>query len=126
MGGLAASAIVETAKEIEDEMDVEDSEEDDEDDVLPSSLAVAKLKKKKGKENAEDEMWDNHKTDPLFKLEGNLRMKKAERAREKKSKKERRRNDKVGMALSQDMDAAFGSLTSATKSEDYSFDADFK
>jgi len=125
--GLAASAIVETAKEIEDEMEVEDSEEDDdEDDVLPSSLAVAKLKKKKGKENAEDEMWDNHKSDPLFKLEGNLRMKKAERAREKKSKKERRRNDKVGMALSQDMDAAFGSLTSATKSEDYSFDADFK
>merc|ERR1711971_1421711 len=109
------------------EMEVEDSEEDDEeDDVLPSSLAVAKLKKKKGKENAEDEMWDNHKSDPLFKLEGNLRMKKAERAREKKSKKESRRNDKVGMALSQDMDAAFGSLTSATKSEDYTFDADFK
>jgi len=126
--GLAASAIVEAAaKEIQDEMEVEDSDDDEEDHVLPSSLAVPKLvkQKKKGKENAEDEMWDNHKSDPLFKLEGNLRMKKAEKAREKKSKKERRRNDKVGMALSRDMDAAFGSLTT-DKSEDYSFDADFK
>merc|ERR1712080_556489 len=111
--------IVEAAsKEVEDEMEVEDSN-DEEDHVLPSSLAVPKLgkQKKKGKENGEDEMWDNHKSDPLFKLEGNLRMKKAE--------KERRRNDKVGMALSRDMDAAFGSLTTG-KSEDYSFDADFK
>jgi len=126
--GLAASAIVESAsKEIEDEImpDMEVGDGDDDDEVLPPTLVVPKFKKKKGKENAEDELWDNHKTDPLFKLEGNLRMKKAEKAREKKSKKERRRNDKVGMDLSHDMDAAFGSLTT-DKSEDYSFDADFK
>jgi len=125
--GLAPSAIVESAKEIEDEEVPEEvmEESDDDDGTLPPTLVVPKFKKKKGKENDGDELWDNHKTDPLFKLEGNLRMKKAEKAREKKSKKERRRNDKVGMDLSHDMDAAFGSLA-AEKSEDYSFDADFK
>jgi len=119
---VATGKILDKAKDIEDKENMEvDGQEDG---VLPAKLEMQKIDKK-----VEEEVEQKMKQDPLFKLEGNQRMKKAERMREKKVKKERRRRDKVAMGLSAEMDAAFGSITMGEEDKsdnNYSFDTDFQ
>jgi hypothetical protein len=50
---------------------------------------------------------------PLFKEEGLIRLKKANKLREKKERKERRRRDKVAATLSHSMEAAFEALNAS-------------
>merc|ERR1711874_513861 len=123
---VAAGEMVDTAQGM---VDKENMEVDGQDDVLPVMLEIQEVDKiEKRADDCDDAV---SKKDPLFKIEGNQRLKKAEKMREKKDKKERKRRDKLAVGLSADMDAAFGAFTmgetAETESSDnnYSFDTDF-
>merc|ERR1712106_255298 len=107
---------LEKAEEMEFEM--EDIGENDE-NILPENFAVFA---KKGKRS---EGGERVKEDPLFKIEGNLRLQKAQQMNAKKAKKEARRRDRVSDTLSNQMEGAFSALT-ASKGEAYNVDADFE
>merc|ERR1712200_166512 len=72
-------------------------------------------------EMSEDETEEEEKEEPLFKLEGNRRLQKHAKMQQKKMKKERRRADRLGNELTEQMDSAF----SALNSQDYDFKTDF-
>merc|ERR1712027_76043 len=97
----------------EDEAEEEEKENDD--SILPSKIGIQESKAKKVEES-EDE-----KDEPLFKLEGNRRLQKHAKMQQKKMKKERRRADRLGNELTEQMDSAFSALTS----QDYDFKTDF-
>merc|ERR1712083_309060 len=119
MGSIKPSEIVQVASSemIEKAMEEEDEGENTE-NILPSSQRIevinnSKAKKKQVKENDGD--------DPLFKLEGNIRMKKVAKLEQKKRKKNLRRADKLAAGLSDQMESAFSSIVEA---EDYNVDND--
>merc|ERR1711992_356523 len=113
---VASSEMIEKAMEVaekvpDEEEQMEEEEEEDEgentENILPSSQRIevinnSKAKKKQVKENDGD--------DPLFKLEGNIRMKKVAKLEQKKRKKNLRRADKLAAGLSDQMESAFSSI----------------
>jgi len=124
---VASSEMIEKAMEVaekvpEEEEQMEEEEEDEgenTENILPSSQRIevinnSKAKKKQVKENDGD--------DPLFKLEGNIRMKKVAKLEQKKRKKNLRRADKLAAGLSDQMESAFSSIVEA---EDYNVDNDY-
>jgi len=113
---IEAGEMCEKAEEMEFEM--QDIGENDE-NLLPENFAVFA---KKGKRS---EGGERVKEDPLFKIEGNLRLQKAQQMNAKKAKKEARRRDRVSDTLSNQMEGAFSALT-ASKGEAYNVDADFE
>jgi len=125
---VESGSVVRKAAE-EDEAEMEDDEEDDDEEdvdkavenaenILPQRIEVLAKKTKKEKKGGED--YDP-KEDPLFKIEGNMRMKKAMKLEQKKIKKNRKRADKLAAGLSEQMESAFSSLVE----EDYNVDKDF-
>merc|ERR1719384_1860230 len=115
-----AMEVAEKVPEGEEQMEEEEEEEEDEgentENILPSSQRIevinnSKAKKKQVKENDGD--------DPLFKLEGNIRMKKVAKLEQKKRKKNLRRADKLAAGLSDQMESAFSSIV---EPEDYNVD----
>lgn len=104
---------------------VEEEEEDDEDSVmdmenneniLPENIEVfAKNNKRVQRKEREDEETVAEKKkeskDPLFKIEGNLKIEKVAKMAEKKRKKDAKRRDKVAEGLSSKMEDAFSALT---------------
>merc|ERR1712130_137124 len=93
--------IVDKAEEME-QMDLEDENDEN---ILPSNVEVfAKKSKKQTNEHKEKE-------DPLFQIEGNMKLNKLAKIQAKKAKKDARRRDKVAETLSNQMDGAFSALT---------------
>lgn len=113
---IEAGVMCEKAEEMEFEM--EDVVENDE-NILPDNFAVFA---KKGKKS---DSGGRVKDDPLFKIEGNLKLQKVQKMNAKKDKKEARRRDRVADTLSNQMEGAFSALT-ASQGEDYNVDADFQ
>eukprot|EP00090_Calanus_glacialis_P013526 TRINITY_DN221_c0_g1_i1.p1 TRINITY_DN221_c0_g1~~TRINITY_DN221_c0_g1_i1.p1 ORF type:complete len:579 (+),score=245.08 TRINITY_DN221_c0_g1_i1:55-1791(+) len=113
---IEAGVMCEKAEEMEFEM--EDVAENDE-NLLPENFAVFA---KKGKKS---DSGERVKDDPLFKLEGNLKLQKVQKMNAKKDKKEARRRDRVGDTLSNQMEGAFSALTTS-QGEDYNVDTDFQ
>jgi len=105
----------EMAEEEMSEDETEEEEKENDDSILPSKIGIQESKTKKVEES-EDE-----KDEPLFKLEGNRRLQKHAKVQQKKMKKERRRADRLGNELTEQMDSAFSALTS----QDYDFKTDF-
>eukprot|EP00088_Acartia_fossae_P049087 TRINITY_DN53823_c0_g1_i1.p1 TRINITY_DN53823_c0_g1~~TRINITY_DN53823_c0_g1_i1.p1 ORF type:complete len:103 (-),score=43.13 TRINITY_DN53823_c0_g1_i1:47-310(-) len=86
-------------------MDLMDMEEENDENILPSNVEVFAKKSKKGSnENKEKE-------DPLFLIEGNMKVDKLKKIQAKKAKKDARRRDRVAETLSNQMDDAFAALT---------------
>jgi len=102
---IEAGEVCEKADEME--FDVEDIVENDE-NILPENVGVFA---KKGKSSDKSH---KEKEDPLFKIEGNIRLQKVQQMNAKKAKKEARRRDRLADTLSNQMEDAFSSLT-ATK-----------
>merc|ERR1719220_3176662 len=113
---IEAGEMAEKAEVMETEM--EDIVENDE-NILPENFAVfAKNTKKPG-------VVEKIKDDPIFKIEGNMRLAKVNKMNAKKAKKEARRRERVADTLSNQMEGAFSALTT-NKGEDYNVDADFE
>merc|ERR1711872_583425 len=97
--------------------------------VRPSEIvqidAGEMVEKAEVMETEMEEVIENVKDDPLFKIEGNMRLAKVQKMNAKKAKKEARRRDKVADSLSNQMEGAFSALT-ASKGEHYNVDADFE
>merc|ERR1712059_120249 len=105
---VEAGVIHDKAQEVGEDGDEEMETENDE-NVLPSNVEVFA---KKGNTRQERKMSEKkEKEDPLFQLEGNLRMEKASKIIAKKNKKERRRANKLGETLANQMDSAFSALS---------------
>jgi len=116
---VESGLIHEKAAEMTEEMsedDTEEEEKENDDSILPSQIGIQQGKAKKITEDGEDE-----KDDPLFKLEGNQRLQKHAKMQQKKMKKNRKRADRLGNELTEQMDSAFSALTS----QDYDFKSDF-
>merc|ERR1712083_112110 len=101
-----------------EETEMEDIVENDE-NILPENFAVFSKKTKK------PEVVEKIKDDPIFKIEGNMRLAKVNKMNAKKAKKEARRRERVADTLSNQMEGAFSALTT-NKVEDYNVDADFE
>jgi len=99
---IEAGEVCEKADEME--FDVEDIVENDE-NILPENVGVFA---KKGKSSDKSH---KEKEDPLFKIEGNIRLQKVQQMNAKKAKKEARRRDRLADTLSNQMEDAFSSLT---------------
>jgi len=113
MVNLEASAINDKAAEMEE---MEDEEEDNvematenDENILPSNIEV--FAKKGNKKRQGPNFPEKEKEDPLFKIEGNMKLEKASKIIAKKNKKERKRANKLGDTLSNQMDNAFAALT---------------
>lgn len=104
---------------MEEEEDDETPNLEDSENILPQRIEVIKKTKRK-KEDAAQAAGE----DPLFKLEGNLKMKKMAKLQQKKIKKNAKRSDKLAAGLSDQMESAFASLVD-DEDEDYSFATDF-
>merc|ERR1712227_148043 len=95
---IEGGEICDKAEEME-QMDINDE------NILPSNVEVfAKKSKKPNQEHKEKE-------DPLFQLEGNMKLNKLAKLQAKKAKKDARRRDKVAETLANQMDGAFSALT---------------
>merc|ERR1711936_361139 len=99
---IEAGEMAEKAEVMETEM--EEIVENDE-NILPENVGVF-AKKGKSSDNSHKE-----KEDPLFKIEGNIRLQKVQQMNAKKAKKEARRRDRLADTLSNQMEDAFSSLT---------------
>jgi len=99
---IEAGEVCEKADEME--FDVEDIVENDE-NILPENVGVFA---KKGKSSDKSH---KEKEDPLFKIEGNIRLQKVQQMNAKKAKKEARRRDRLADTLSNQMKDAFSFLT---------------
>jgi len=98
---IEGGEMVDKAEEME-QMDLEDENDEN---ILPSNVEVfAKKSKKQTNEHKEKE-------DPLFQIEGNMKLNKLAKIQAKKAKKDARRRDKVAETLSNQMDGAFSALT---------------
>jgi len=110
-------AMQETAEPmVEEEEDDSMMDQENNENILPDNIEVfAKNNKRvQRKEKEEEEIkQDKNKEskDPLFKVEGNMRLNKVAKMAEKKRKKEARRRDKVAEGLSSKMEDAFSALT---------------
>merc|ERR1712110_832314 len=81
-----------------------DVTEDDE-NALPANIEVFA---KQGKRH--ERKMEKEKEDPLFKLEGDLRLEKRAKLLAKKNRKERRRGERVAETLSNQMENAFSKI----------------
>lgn len=104
MVDLQAGVINDKAAEMEDMEDEEEMEAENDENVLPANVETFAKKGKRQERKFEE------KVDPLFKLEGNLRLEKAAKMLSKKNKKERKRAQRVGDTLSNQMENAFSKL----------------
>jgi len=112
----AAATEEDEMNEDEDEDEEDEAGDENEENILPKTLEVVQTKKKTKKSDKEDD-----ESEALFKIEGNMRMKKAAKIMEKKRKKNAKRADKLAAGLSEQMESAFSALT-----EDYDFAIDYK
>jgi len=98
---IEGGEMVDKAEEME-QMDLEDENDEN---ILPSNVEVFAKKSKK--------QTNEHKVkeDPLFQIEGNMKLNKLAKLQAKKAKKDARRRDKVAETLSNQMDGAFSALT---------------
>merc|ERR1712227_1016596 len=88
-----------------EEMEQMDLEDENDENILPSNVEVfAKKSKKPNQEHKEKE-------DPLFQLEGNMKLNKLAKVQAKKAKKDAGRRDRVAETLANQMDGAFSALT---------------
>jgi len=120
---VESGKMIENAQEGKDEEEeMEEDEEvpnlEDSENILPERIEVIKNTRKRKEDAAETAPGE----DPLFKLEGNLKMKKIAKLQQKKNKKNAKRSDKLAAGLSDQMESAFSSIVEA---EDYSFKNDF-
>jgi len=120
---VESGKMIENAQEGKDEEEeMEEDEEvpnlEDSENILPERIEVIKNTRKRKEDAAETAPGE----DPLFKLEGNLKMKKMAKLQQKKNKKNAKRSDKLAAGLSDQMESAFSSIVEA---EDYSFKNDF-
>ncbi|XP_023333808.1 guanine nucleotide-binding protein-like 3 homolog isoform X2 [Eurytemora carolleeae] len=124
---VESSSILETAGEGEDEEEDEMDEDEVEvgvegkenaENILPQGIEMQTRKRKEKKDGKED----GGEGDPLFKIEGNMRMKKAQKLQQKKNKKNLKRADKLAAGLSDKMESAFSSIIE----EDYDVDKDYQ
>lgn len=106
MVNVEASQINDKAAEMEDDDDEEMAEEENDENILPKNIEIFA---KKG-QRQERKFQEKEKEDPLFKLEGNRRLEKASKIIAKKNKKERKRANRVGETLSDQMNSAFAKL----------------
>merc|ERR1719431_1599407 len=110
---VEAGQIQEAAAEPMEESEVMETENDE--NILPDNFEVfAKSNKRvQRKEKEEEEAKQEkikEKKDPLFKLEGNLRLDKMAKMSAKKQKKEARRRDRVAEGLAHQMEGAFSKI----------------
>ena len=120
---VESGKMIENAQEGKDEEEeMEEDEEvpnlEDSENILPERIEVIKNTRKRKEDAAETAPEE----DPLFKLEGNMKMKKIAKLQQKKNKKNAKRSDKLAAGLSDQMESAFSSIVEA---EDYSFKNDF-
>jgi len=104
------------------EESAEEQEADKKENLLPAigvQKDTGREKKKKKRGEVAEEPKDED--DPLYKLEGNLKLKKKAKLQQKKIKKDRKRANKLGDELGDQMDSAFAALTG----ESYDFKTDF-
>merc|ERR1712181_193177 len=93
------------AAEVEEDDEAEDMEAENDENVLPANIEVFA---KQGKR--QERKMEKEKEDPLFKLEGNLRLEKRAKMLAKKNRKERRRGERVADTLSNQMENAFSKI----------------
>merc|ERR1712080_428989 len=103
MVNAEASQINDKAAEEEEE---EMMEEENDENILPKNVEVFA---KKG-QRQERKFQEKEKEDPLFKLEGNMRLEKASKIIAKKNKKERKRANRLGETLSDQMNSVFAKM----------------
>jgi len=119
---VTSSNMTEKAAEATEDMEDDEDEEEEFDEgkenesIMPQRIEV--LGNKKEKKTAEEKEG----SDPLFKLQGNIRMKKQQKLEQKKMKKNAKRSDKLAAGLSDQMENAFASIVE----EDYDVDRDFE
>merc|ERR1712126_316521 len=104
MVNVEAGQINDKAAEMDEEDDM--MEEENDENILPKNVEVFA---KKG-QRQERKFQEKEKEDPLFKLEGNMRLEKASKIIAKKNKKERKRANRLGETLSDQMNSVFAKL----------------
>jgi len=102
MVNVEAGQINDKAADVEDE---EDMEAENDENALPANIEVFA---KQGKR--QERKMEKEKEDPLFKLEGNLRLDKRAKLLAKKGRKDRRRGERVADTLSNQMENAFSKI----------------
>lgn len=105
MVNVEAGQINDKAAEMDDD-DENMMEEENDENILPKNVEVFA---KKG-QRQERKFQEKEKEDPLFKLEGNMRLEKASKIIAKKNKKERKRANRLGETLSDQMNSVFAKL----------------
>merc|ERR1711971_870436 len=105
MVNVEAGQINDKAAEVEEDDEEEDMEAENDENALPANIEVFA---KQGKR--QERKMEKEKEDPLFKLEGNLRLEKRAKMLAKKNKKERRRGERVAETLSNQMENAFSQI----------------
>ena len=105
MVDVEAGAIHDKAAEVEEEMEEMEAENDE--NVLPANIEVFARKGKRQERKMEEK---KEKVDPLFKIEGNQRLEKMAKVVAKKGRKDRRRAERVGETLSNQMEDAFSKI----------------
>ena len=105
MVNVEAGQINDKAAEVEEDDEEEDMEAENDENALPANIEVFA---KQGKR--QERKMEKEKEDPLFKLEGNLRLEKRAKMLSKKNRKERRRGERVADTLSNQMENAFSKI----------------
>ena len=105
MVNVEAGQINDKAAEVEEDDEEEDMEAENDENALPANIEVFA---KQGKR--QERKMEKEKEDPLFKLEGNLRLEKRAKMLSKKNRKERRRGERVAETLSNQMENAFSKI----------------
>merc|ERR1712203_516216 len=101
---VEAGKINDKAAEVEEDEE-EDMEAENDENALPANIEVFA---KQGKR--QERKMEKEKEDPLFKLEGNLKLDKRAKLLAKKNRKERRRGERVAETLSNQMENAFSQI----------------
>ena len=104
MVNVEAGQINDKAADVEED-DEEAMEAENDENALPANIEVFA---KQGKR--QERKMEKEKEDPLFKLEGNLRLDKRAKLLAKKNRKERRRGERVAETLSNQMENAFSQI----------------
>ena len=104
MVNVEAGQINDKAADFEEDEE-EDMEAENDENALPANIEVFA---KQGKR--QERKMEKEKEDPLFKLEGNLKLDKRAKLLAKKNRKERRRGERVAETLSNQMENAFSQI----------------
>lgn len=111
------------SKESYGDADIIENDDDDDDDEQEIMMETDNSKKKKRKANDDDYQTKKIKSDPVFKIEGNLSLNKQNKDAAKKLKKKKEKNEKK---ISNVADVFEGFSLKNAGSADYDFDEDFK